>query len=531
MLTREDRNLVKSALKRRYNEFVNGAGGRQLVNEVFAGNPVINDYKMKAQAKRAISGRGSYMRDLGEAVGEGIGGLAGNRHIGRAIGRSMFGAATRMVTGRGAYQFRGQNHRVNRLFVENPSDSTIEVEEDVDGIILTRSEFLKQVSTGSSGLTNVLTGDVNPLNSELFPWLSQIAQYYREYELIQCFVEFESTVTGGDTTAKGDVIMSSLTPFDDLFTDASTLQNYYSSVSAGTDSHILCGIECGKRTGTGLLPVKLTPTGGNPADYNVGQIQVATNGAADDHAIGNLYIHYMIRLIKPLSKLASNVSFVNSVSNAALDVSDGGPMALASQTQTNPLGATVSASSLTVIPAAGATGKPESSLSVAKFLGTSLLYYKLAPDSTPVALSSGATVVWLANEMANQTIRVALRVAVLAQASGPYSDTYPTVATFGNVTLLKSEYAANSDYLAGYSQLSKIGNSALAEGFVINFEFTLTVGDVNNDFKTDEGATGRTPGGFAFSLVGEGVSVTYGTTMQFSPQTVSSNLYISPLYA
>lgn len=530
MLTREDRNLVKSALKRRYNEFVNGAGGQALVNQMFAGNPLINDYKMKAQAKRAISGRGSYMRELGGALGEEIGGLAGNRHIGRAIGRSMLGAATRLVTGRGAYQFRGQNHRVNRLFQENPSDSTIEVEEDVDGIILTRSEFLKQVNTGSDGLTNVLTGDVNPLNSDLFPWLSQIAQYYREYELIQCFVEFESTVTGGDTTAKGDVIMASLTPWDDLFTDASTLQNYYSAVSAGTDAHILCGIECGKRTGTGLLPVKLTPSGGNPADYNVGQVQVSTNGAANGHAIGNLYIHYMIRLIKPVSKVVSNISETNTAQNTAFDASDGGPTAHASQTQTNPFGCTVSASSLYVIPTAGAVGKPETTLYMAKFVGTNSLYYKLAPDSTPSALASNASVCWLYNTWANSTVKVIIRIPVLAQISGPYSDTYPSVATFGNVSLVKGQYAGNNNYYAGFSQLSAIGNSALASGLDLVFEMVLSVGDVDETFKTDANDAGFSCGGFAVSIIGEGVSTTVGTTMSINAQTVSTNNYIGTLY-
>lgn len=526
MLSRAEYNLRKSALKRQYRDALASVD----VSTLKADNPYLDEMMQRKEARSLISGRGSYGRNVGGSIGAMAGGYFGNRGIGRAIGRSIGGSVSRLVSGRGAYSFRGQDHRTNKLFAENSPDISIEVEEDVDGIILTRSEFITQVTPTSSGLVNILTGDVNPLNATLFPWLSQISQYYREYELIQCFFEFESTVTGGDTSASGDVIMSSLTPFDDLFTDASSLKNYYSSVSSRTDTHVLCGVECGKRTGTNLLPVKLTPLNGNPSDYNVGQVQIATSGAAAGHTIGNIYVHYMIRLIKPVSNVAiqtagtalENTGYVDCFSDPVLS-------GVAGQSQTNPLSGKNTALSLNMFPAGSACGVNGAAgpwCYIAKLAQSNSLSYRLQDGVVPVPLAANASCVWLGNYLANKVLEFTLRIPILSQVLGPYSDTYPTVAPFGNVQLVAPK-AQPSFYYCGISRLSKIGNSILSEGFFVTYTWVMKIGDLRSDI-VDDTSTVNSPGGFCLSVVGEGVSVTYGVTMSFKEINTKLNMDVEP---
>ena len=84
---------------------------------------------------------------------------------------------------------------------------------DNQEMVITHKEYLQDVyGPADSGFQNNAIA-VNPGLSTNFPWLSQIAANYEEYEFIQLIFEFHSTVdpsaTNNSSGATGTIILAS----------------------------------------------------------------------------------------------------------------------------------------------------------------------------------------------------------------------------------------------------------------------------------------------------------------------------------
>lgn len=287
-------------------------------------------WKTATMAQRAarrnwrMTGRGLY-RGKGGYWGRLLGGLVGQADLGDRLGdmagsaiRAAGGgtlmdaasAAGRVFAGRGAYE------EANQL-IDGGSDQVPSFAPSVDGasVVISHKEYVCDVYGPESLFFENTQFPINPGLERTFPWLSQIAQNYDEYEIKQLIFTYKSQV--GEFTSPtgqvGTVIMATQYDVnDEEFTDKQQMLGYDSAMSSKATNNQLHGVECD--------PMKLSGATGKYVRVGPPPIQAAGGGAADlksyDHAtfniavaaipeafrnqaIGELHVSYTVELRKP----------------------------------------------------------------------------------------------------------------------------------------------------------------------------------------------------------------------------------------
>ena len=256
-------------------------------------------YKAKAPAKprsSAVRGRGFY-KGFASDVGYGLGRL-GNALTGRNdlhIGGAAAGSAFSKVTGLGAYAMNR-----NTLVQQVPEIANAKSKEGAT--IVRHKEYICDIS-GSSAFTIHKTIEMNPGLVASFPWASQIANAYEEWELLGCLVEFVSTSGNatGSNTALGELMISSeYNSYNPLFTSKQQMLNQIFAVSGPPSINLTHAIECSPaqsqvtrfyvRNGTTTLPIVLT---------DLCRTSVATQGNQSTNILGELWLTFELALYKP----------------------------------------------------------------------------------------------------------------------------------------------------------------------------------------------------------------------------------------
>jgi hypothetical protein len=218
------------------------------------------------------------------------------------------------LSGRGAYGSNALGDvEINDLFTAG----------DKDDIVLTHTEFLKTITPTTAAFETQYSAILNPGLTSFAPMLAQIAQYYEEYEMLQCVFTFKSTVVDGNDNAAGTVMMATqYNPTNPLFTDDITLDNYAHSCVSKVTADMLHGVEC-EEGETGQARTEYVRTGPVPAGqdaktYDMAVFQLATVGAFPALQIGRLYVTYSVRLSKlKLLPVVPLITGINSVSRRA----------------------------------------------------------------------------------------------------------------------------------------------------------------------------------------------------------------------
>lgn len=181
-----------------------------------------------------------------------------------------------------------------------------------NGIEVIHSEYLGNVSTHPTVVGGFWGNsyNINPGLVTSFPWLSTIATQYEQWIPMGIIYEFKTTSTTYSTNPSlGSVIMA--TEYDasesnGFNTKAEMLQSAYSNEAVVSMSQVH-GIECdpsqnpnmiyyvrqeGAVVGIGNEDIK---------DYDLGIFEIATQGGtlAAAATVGDLWVHYHIRFIKP----------------------------------------------------------------------------------------------------------------------------------------------------------------------------------------------------------------------------------------
>lgn len=153
--------------------------------------------------------------------------------------------------------------------------------------------------------------NINPGLETTFPWLSQIAANYEEYELRQCIFSFRSNVaavtSSGNNGQVGTIIMATnYNVSNPSFASKYVMMQYDGAHSAKTTESQLQGVECdpSKLSGAPGKYVRVSPvlTGQDLKQYDHGLFQIASSGLPDEYAnqsIGELWVTYTIVLRKP----------------------------------------------------------------------------------------------------------------------------------------------------------------------------------------------------------------------------------------
>jgi len=246
-----------------------------------------------------VSGRGAYTlggvstkgllgnmgKSAGGFLGGPVGGWAGEK-LGNWLGK---------ITGMGAY------HISNNSLLQGtvPSFGT-----DPGSVIVSHREFVGDVK--SSILFSNIQYPLNPGMGTLFPWLSNMANMYEEYEMLGMLVEFKSTsadALNSTNTALGTMILATDYDCSDPgFTTKQQMEAYQYSTSCKPSESMLHPIECSrKQTVLSRLYVRsnVVPTGFDQRFYDLGVINLAAVGSQAVATVGELWVTYHVKFLKP----------------------------------------------------------------------------------------------------------------------------------------------------------------------------------------------------------------------------------------
>jgi len=272
--------------------------------------------KKKKNKKAQVSGSGAYAYgrgkySLGKALGGAIGGALGTAvgmpNLGVAGGRMAGGMIQRRVQGRGKYV-------VNDLVNGMAAEGTIPVfgVPDENGTVRIRhKEYIADIFSPATPANFVSqTFSLNPGLAGVFPWLSQTAANYDEYEFKGLIFTYNPVISDSSNSgAMGTVIVATqYNAANSAFASKQQMLEYSGSVSARICDTIVHGVECDPRKhgGSAIEYVRAgaVPSGQDVKTYDLGLFQISTSGVSSGSfpagtQLGELWVSYDIELRKP----------------------------------------------------------------------------------------------------------------------------------------------------------------------------------------------------------------------------------------
>lgn len=312
------------------------------------------------------------------------------------VGRAMGNASSWLAK---AFGFGDYQIKSNSLLTSNTNVAQFKNHGD---ITVSHREFIADITaTTFFSLQNYL---INPGNAALFPWLSTIAKNFEAYEMLGLIFEFKSTsatAVGSTTTGLGTLIMA--TDYDVLdvpFADKRSMEITDFATSAAPCYSQIHPIECSPREN---VMSKLYIHSGNdvsayPDDARfsaMGNFQIATTGVQSTSVVGELWVSYHVKLLKPQIDSGSKMAMtsIHAVINTPNAV-DGGNSILEKMDTTEPgsIGVYVLSGHKVLVKCLSVAGIGSHIITMggySEFGGSAISY----PDTNGVALYGSAS--WL----------------------------------------------------------------------------------------------------------------------------------------
>jgi hypothetical protein len=274
-------------------------GDPQTINTFGASRALATPDQLASRSSAGYTGKGAYW---GQRAGDWLSGATGIRGLGGLGSRLENGVIDAGMSALGNYRGKGA-YISNGLMNPSGADVPTMVSDGGEGADATalhvrHREYIGDIQ-GSNTFKNK-SYPINPGNSELFPWLSQIALNFDEYEFNQLIFGFKS-VTADVTTATtqiGSVIMAcNYNVTNTPFTSKIPMMEYEASVSSKITDTITYGIECDSLKNGGSA-IKYTtdgsysPVGEDPKTYFQGLFQIAVNQTLAVGQVGELWVEY-----------------------------------------------------------------------------------------------------------------------------------------------------------------------------------------------------------------------------------------------
>lgn len=182
---------------------------------------------------------------------------------------------------------------------------------DAGGLVISHQEFVGNVYGNSTlGGYDSMVYDVNPGLSSTFPMLSQFAQNFDKYEMVQCVFHFETVLDSGTIQSETGQVgqISTYGHVNIKMPTFETVSQFQANGgrSAPTTHGQACGIECSTTQLKGLPNAGINYIRHHPVDdaveYDQGKFQIAVSNtpkALFNQVLGKLYVSYTVKLIKP----------------------------------------------------------------------------------------------------------------------------------------------------------------------------------------------------------------------------------------
>jgi len=268
------------------------------------GKKIVKIVKKVSVKRGKIKGHGGYFANIGSGLGGALGGVAdGIMDVGSRI--SGFG-----------------DYRVKRNTVADNTAGPPTFAGD-GGIRINHREFIGDVSSPGSAF-NLVQYSINPGLAASFPFLSTLTSAFEQYDIEGMVYEFKSTsgtAVGSTNTALGVVIMA--TNYDVLdppFASKVEMEAYQFATSTVPSASVLHAIECARDKSA--MPISYVRTNTAPSNsdlrmYDHGLFQIATQGQQAACVIGELWVTYSVKLMKPKlsSPIVDRIACVDVTSN------------------------------------------------------------------------------------------------------------------------------------------------------------------------------------------------------------------------
>jgi hypothetical protein len=171
-----------------------------------------------------------------------------------------------------------------------------------NGFRVRHREYIQDIQSSTSFTT--YSFPIQPGLSNLFPWLSQVAQNFEEYRIHGLVVYLNST--SGDAIASTNTALgvwgavTVYNPADPLLGSKSECENYIGAQSTKPSSSLIHGIECAPKSNVlDRFFLREGAISGDLQFYDLGFIQIFTSGAQSVSTIGEMWVSYDVELIKP----------------------------------------------------------------------------------------------------------------------------------------------------------------------------------------------------------------------------------------
>lgn len=304
-----------------------------------------------------------------------------------------------MTSGRGDYAVNSIVHS------DSATDIVPKFAVDSNSVTISNVEYVKDIyAPGSVIPFSVQTLALNPGLPVAFPWLSQIAANYQEYELMQCIYTYKTTVAdfASSSGQVGQVVMATqYNPSLGPFADKETMMMYDGSASCKTSMSMLHGVECDPFKLAATTGRKYVRTGSVPStedlkEYDQGVLNIAVLNPPVTYlgqVLGELWVSYTVRLKKPkLSALNGNniltdlFAYYNQIGTVVPSSAMGQNSQLQLQASRNSFGGT-----LTAVNKAFTSGQPPAAyVQGVPNLGSTLDPLDIFADEAYSALYTGA---------------------------------------------------------------------------------------------------------------------------------------------
>jgi hypothetical protein len=236
---------------------------------------------------------------------------AKSRALTRATGAGAY--RTRM-RGRGAYTV------TNNLITDGNQVVPDFAPSDLHQVTYSNKEFIGDIYAPQSTTGFALQRwAINPGLGLTFPWLSQLAINFVDYELVQLCFTYKSTVAdfAAASGQVGQIVMcTQYNPTEAAFQDKEEMMLYEGGSSAKTTENLIHGVECDPSKNAGSFQ-KFIRYGGVASsedlkNYDLGVLNLAILNCPATYAgqqLGELWVSYTVKLRKPKmgAALAYNV--------------------------------------------------------------------------------------------------------------------------------------------------------------------------------------------------------------------------------
>ena len=174
-------------------------------------------------------------------------------------------------------------------------------------------EYIQDV-VGQPAFTCVVL-NINPGRNDTFPWLSAIGQRFESYRFLSLAFEYKPSCS---TSTAGKVILA--IDFDAEDSPPNTKQealSYKGAVSAAPWQEAKCVIQQidNKKLSGEKYTRDIQSSYTDLKTYDLGTLNIVTQGMATTSTVGELYVSYVVELITPQTQVEQTSAKINSTSS------------------------------------------------------------------------------------------------------------------------------------------------------------------------------------------------------------------------